>query len=148
MEQERLVIPTASARSHELWFGREVASGVEVSVPEEPSLADLSVEPEVEDCLRASLTAASVAVELPIGSLTIYHGFTELVRRNLRGRNPSVWMEGNVLRTLFAVADESRISHSEIARFSESLATLVGGYSRDCTIFRVVAPADDPFIKL
>ena len=147
MEQGRLTNSTASARSRELWFAREGASADEESVPAAPNLVDLSVEAEIGDWLRRSLTAASVAVELPTGSSTIHRGFTELVTRHLRGRNPTVWMEGNVLRTLFAVADESRISQGEIARFSESLVFLVGGHSRDCTTFRVVAPVDDPFLQ-
>lgn len=119
--------------------------GVESSVPGS-SLDDFSVPASMEHALQRGLVAALVNVELASGA-ALHGSINEYVRTRLSGRTPTVWEQAGHLRVSFALEDESDSSIRRVDHFAKQLGEVLLSHHVDYRTFRVIARADDEFMK-
>jgi hypothetical protein len=94
---------------------------------EDARLMDLSINPAFELGLARQRNVA--VIELAISGLAIHRSARRYIKSHQVGRNPVCMVEGDSLRTSFAIEDQSRETLGKVALFGKQLRELLGADS-------------------
>ena len=110
---------------------------------EDARLMDLSINPAFELGLARQRNVA--VIELAISGLAIHRSARRYIKSHLVGRNPVCMVDGDSLRTSFAIENHSRETLGKVSLFGTQLKEILGADSVEVYSAKMEGAPGTPF---